>query len=115
MQEVEAICQKIIIINKGKVVADGTTQEVMAYTTSKGESILVEFLEEVDGVSLQKIAGVKAVSRIDGHKWILNAEGKADIRPNVFRFAVENKYTIITLQQKNAGLEEIFQNITANN
>ncbi len=115
MQEVEAICQKIIIINKGKVVADGTTQEVMAYSKEKNQSILVEFIENVSENQLSKIAGVKERTKINDQKWILSADGKIDIRPSIFKFAVDNKLTIITLQQKSVQLEEIFQNLTNSN
>lgn len=115
MQEVEAICQKIIIINKGKVVADGTTQEVMTYSTGKGQTILVEFVERTDESVLKRIKGVKHIKSMDDRKWILSADGISDIRPSIFKFAVDNGLTIITLQQKSIQLEEIFQNLTSIN
>ncbi|MHC1703427.1 MAG: gliding motility-associated ABC transporter ATP-binding subunit GldA [Tenuifilaceae bacterium] len=115
MQEVEAICQKIIIINKGKVVADGTTQEVMAYSKEKNQSILVEFVENASENQLSKIVGVNGITKISEQKWILIADGKMDIRPSIFKFAVDNRLTIITLQQKSVQLEEIFQNLTNSN
>ena len=112
MQEVEAICQKIIIINKGKVVADGTTQEVMAYSSNKGQSVLVEFLEEITEEQIKQIKEIKTINNLDRTKWILGSDSNNDIRPIIFNFAVENKFTIITLQLKSLQLEEIFQNLT---
>lgn len=114
MQEVEAICQKIIIINKGKVVADGSTQEVMAYSSRKGQTVLVEFIDQVDEKLFAKINGVSSVSKLSDKTWVLNTENTKDIRPEIFRFAVENRLTIITLQQKGEQLEDIFQTLTSN-
>lgn len=114
MQEVEAICQKIIIINKGKIVADGSTVEIMAQSAGAGGVVLVEFIEEVSQEKLNKIEDVTEVARI-GNAWLLSSKRQKDIRPEIFRFAVENGLTIITLQQKGRQLEEIFQLLTNQN
>ncbi len=115
MQEVEAICQKIIIINKGKIVADGSTQEIMAQTAVKGLSVLVEFIEDVNQEALKKISDISEVTLISKNTWLLSSKGQKDIRPEIFRFAVDNGLTIITLQQKGRQLEEIFQTLTNQN
>jgi len=115
MQEVEAICQKIIIINKGKIVADGSTQEIMAQTAVKGLSVLVEFTQEVNPEKLSRIKDISEVSLLNGNTWLLSSKGGKDIRPEIFRFAVENGYTIITMQQKGRQLEEVFQSLTNQN
>jgi ABC-2 type transport system ATP-binding protein len=112
MQEVEAICQKIIIINKGKVVADGSTAEVMAHSSSVGSSILVEFLEEVNEQILSKIVEISEIVNINKTTWILSSKSSSDIRPEIFKFALQSGLTIITMQQKGKGLEEIFQSLT---
>jgi len=115
MQEVEAICQKIIIINKGKIVADGSTQEVMAQTSVKGLSVLVEFIEEVNQEALKKINHISEVTMLGKNTWLLSSKEQKDLRPEIFRFAVDNGYTIITMQQKGRQLEEIFQSLTNQN
>lgn len=115
MQEVEAICQKIIIINKGKIVADGSTQEIMAQTAVKGLSVLVEFTQEVNPEKLSRIKDISEVSLLNGNTWLLSSKGGKDIRPEIFRFAVENGLTIITMQQKGRQLEEVFQSLTNQN
>jgi len=112
MQEVEAICQKIIIINKGKVVADGSTAEMMAYSTGKGYSVLVEFAEEVNEQIFERINELSEVTRIGKSTWLLSSNSPNDIRPEIFRFAVGNGLTILTMQQKVKQLEEIFQSLT---
>ena len=111
MQEVEAICQKIIIINKGKIVADGSTSEIMTHSVGTGRVVLVEFIEQVGHEKLSNIKGVSEISRV-GSAWLLSTKSQSDIRPEIFRFAVENGLTIITMQQKGMQLEEIFQSLT---
>lgn len=111
MQEVEAICKRIIIINRGKLVADGSTREVRALSSGFGHQVLVEFVEEVSEKDLLNITGVQSVSRID-NSWTLLSKESVDIRPNVFNFAKSNGLTLLTLSRKNLQLEEVFQNLT---
>lgn len=115
MQEVEAICEKIIIINKGKVVADGSTQEVIAQSSTTGNTVLVEFLEEINRDLFQKIKGISEIKLIGKNTWLLSTSRKEDIRQEVFRFAVDNGLTLMGLQQKGKQLEEIFQSLTNTN
>lgn len=112
MQEVQAICQKIVIINKGKVVADGSTEDIMAQANGKGSAILVEFVEEIDENVFSIIKEVSAITKLDGSTWLLSTNSSNDIRPLIFRFAVENDLTLIAMQQKGILLEEIFQSLT---
>ena len=115
MQEVEAICEKIIIINKGKVVANGSTNEIIAQSSAKGNTILVEFIEEINSEVLQKIKGLSEILPVGKNTWLISTTLKEDIRPEIFRFAVENGLTIIGMQQKGKQLEEIFQSLTNSN
>lgn len=115
MQEVEAICQKIIIINKGKIVADGSTKEVIAQSSAKGISVLVEFVEDIAMDRLKQINGVSEIALLSKNTWLISSSGSKDIRSDIFRFAVDNGLTIITLQQKGQQLEEIFQSLTNQN
>ena len=112
MQEVEAICQNIIIISKGKVVANGSTTEVMSQSTGKGYSVLVEFVEEVNEQILSKIQAVSEIVKVSKSAWILTSRTNDDIRPDIFKFAVKNNLTLITMQQKGKGLEDVFQSLT---
>lgn len=115
MQEVEAICEKIIIINKGKVVADGSTQEIIAQSSAKGNAVLVEFVEEIDRELFHKINGLSEITSITKNTWLLSANLKEDIRPIIFRFAIDNGLTLIGMQQKGRQLEDIFQSLTNSN
>ncbi len=112
MQEVEAICKRIIIINRGKLVADGSTVEVKAMSSALGKQVMVEFLEDVPIALIQGVEGVASVTKLDGCGWMLSSSGMVDVRPNVFNFAKQNGYTLLTLSEQNLQLEEVFQNLT---
>ena len=115
MQEVEAICQKIIIISKGKVVADGSTVEVMAHSIGKGQSVLVELVEDINEQIFSQIKDITAVSKIGERVWLIRSDSRIDIRPQIFKLAVQAGLTIITMQQKVKQLEEVFQSLTNGN
>ena len=114
MQEVEAVCNRVIIINKGKIVADGGIAEIKSGSLSKKQVVVAEFKEPVKEEQLMKLEGVKRVSK-SGNLWELEAETTKDIRPIIYSFAVENKLTLLTLLQKQQNLESVFHQLTQNN
>jgi ABC-2 type transport system ATP-binding protein len=107
MQEAEAICDRIIILNRGKIVADDTPANIKAYTTTKVQKVLVEFAEIVTSVSLAMISGVSGVEQVSERTWIIFG-GESDLRPEIFRYAVSNGLTILTLTQQESSLENVF-------
>jgi ABC-2 type transport system ATP-binding protein len=112
MQEVEAMCQRVIIINKGSIVADGSTQQVMSMSTTKVHEIIVEFAETIDSQYLTSIMGVTNVHFLGENRWQIQfSEG--DPRPEIFRMAVEKGYTLIAMQQKSLQLQDAFKQLTA--
>ena len=111
MQEVEAVCNRVIIINKGKLVADGGISEVKSGVMVKKQIVVAEFREKVDTRQLLRIEGIQHVSRSDD-SWQLESESGIDIRPAVYDFAVQNKLTLLTLWQKQQNLENVFQQLT---
>jgi ABC-2 type transport system ATP-binding protein len=112
MQEVEAICDRVIIINKGKIVADENT--VVLQQTSLQNIVVVEFDKEVAVNQIQAILGVVKAQHIHGNTWKLAAEGKQDIRNNVFQFAVQNNFAVLAMNREEHSLEQIFQQLTKN-
>ena len=110
MQEVEALCDRIIIINKGKIVADANAGEL---NKNEGEyTIKVEFDKGISNGRLAGIEGVKKVEKAGENSWELFPVGREDIRPAIFRFAVENNLTVLTINKSEKKLEEIFQQLT---
>jgi ABC-2 type transport system ATP-binding protein len=111
MQEVEAICDRAIIIHKGKIVADDSTQNLQ-HISSAGNVVRVEFTTAVDAGLLGKINGVKAVKTLSPVTFQLSAQPGLDIRPDLFRFAVDQKLTVLAMQKEELRLEEVFQELT---
>ena len=92
MQEVQAICSRVIIINKGKIVADDTVEGLKSH--QKGLTLVqVEFKESIDKSLLSKINGIHKVT--GDNQLTIEYSGDEDIREILFRFAVENKYTLL--------------------
>lgn len=112
MQEVEAVCNRIVIINRGQIVADGTAAEVKSGSLNRKQQVVAEFLEKTDITGLQKIKGVTRIVR-EGNHFLIDSD--TDIRPEIFRFAVNEHLTLITLQEKQQNLESIFHELTQKN
>jgi len=112
MQEVEAICGRIIIINKGNIVADGPTSEIKALTSSSGQNVVVEFLESPSLELLKGIENVSNVNQLSANAFLIASSSNTDIRPTIFNFAKNNNLTLLTLQQKVLNLEDVFQSLT---
>lgn len=112
MQEVEAICDKIIILNKGQIVANDETSAVQKQASSNTQVVHVEFNTEVTEELLTAVEGVSLAKQLKPKHWIIEAQGDNDIRENIFKFAVANSLTVLSMQQKEKTLEEAFQELT---
>ena len=111
MQEVQALCDRVIIINKGDLVANDSIDTLTNRVT--GERIVtIEFVENVSKSSLSKIKGVTRVEKLANNKWKLASGLKIDIRPAAFHFAVAEKLTLIEMSQETVSIENIFQQLT---
>jgi len=112
MQEVQAICDRVLIINKGKLVANDPIQNLQSRV--KGSTLVsIEFKEEVKAPQLQAIEGVQEVKNVGKRKWQLISGVERDIRADVFKFAVANQLTLLELRQEVFSVEDIFQKLTA--
>ena len=112
MQEVEAICNRVIIINKGKIIADKTVNEITKISENKRQTVFAEFSENFDEKIFSTLPENISFIKNENKKFIFTTEENEDIRPEIFRFAVKNNLTLLTLQQKEQNLEEIFINLT---
>ena len=111
MQEVQALCDRVVIINKGDLVANDSIDTLTNRVT--GERIVtIEFVEKVNKSSLNKIKGVTRVEKLTDNKWKLASDLKTDIRPMAFHFAVAEKLTLIEMSQETVSIENIFQQLT---
>ena len=111
MQEVEAICDRVIIINKGQIVANKTIVELQK---SKGNRklITVEFDKKAEKKELMKIGNVLEARELKGNKYQIFSDSKFDLRPALFEFAVNNKLTVLQMNIEEQKLESIFQELT---
>ena len=111
MQEVQALCDRVLIINKGKLVANDSIDDLQ--TRIKGETrITVEFKEPTSKEKLTAIKGVKKVKAIADNRWVLNTPTDMDYRAEVFNFAVQQKLTLIEMHKEDMSIEDIFRALT---
>ena len=109
--EVEAVCDRAIIINKGKLVADAPIQALKQQFS--GQSIVTaEFAEKVDKNTLSTIKNVQMVKELGKNKWQLTADASMDIRAEVFAFAVAHHLTLLELHKEVFSVEDVFQQLT---
>lgn len=112
MQEVEAVCDRVVIIDKGKIIADDSTSNITQYNQKEISVISVEFDGEIDAALIEKIDGISDVKKVTGNQWVVESDSKEDIRNKLFKLAVENKRTILSLNKEKESLEKVFHKLT---
>ncbi|MCB0426916.1 MAG: gliding motility-associated ABC transporter ATP-binding subunit GldA [Mangrovimonas sp.] len=110
MQEVEAMCDRVIIINKGKIVADKTLKDLKS---NQEQTVVVEFDYRVEDAFLSKLPKVKKVVNSHDFVYEITFDTQEDMRSHVFDFAHDNQLKILQLNQKNASLESLFRELTS--
>lgn len=113
MQEVDAICDRVIIINKGKIIKDENIS-ILRDKPENSEVVIMEFENPVDRKQIMQVTGVADTINIRGNLWRISGKENIDIRSQLFRWAVENKHTVLSLQKEEQKLEDIFQQLTGN-
>jgi len=110
MQEVEAICDRVIIIDKGQIVADNKLDHLVA--ADKEQVIEVEFDYQIEEQLLAKLENISSYKNTHDMTWELTFITDKDMRPAIFDFANENGLKTLQLNQKNKNLEAVFREIT---
>lgn len=109
--EVEAVCDRAIIINAGKIVADAAIGALKQQFS--GQSIVtVEFGEAIDSKLLKALPNVREVKKIGSNRWQLSSAADQDLRPAVSAFAAEKKLTLLELHKEVFSVEDVFQQLT---
>ena len=109
MQEVQAMCNRVVIINKGNIVADDKIENLQQI--NKEEKIfIVELGNELEKNEWKKIEGLKHATALGNNKWQLKSE--TDIRNKVFDFAVKNNLSLLSLVEEKQSLEDVFRAFT---
>lgn len=112
MQEVEAICDRVILISKGQIKADGKPGEIKTDNDGGTVTIILEFDIPADTEKILEISGVTAVRSTGAHTFLVEAHADPDPRQNIFDFAVKNSLKVLSMQRKEKSLEEVFRELT---
>ncbi|HSZ86275.1 MAG TPA: gliding motility-associated ABC transporter ATP-binding subunit GldA [Puia sp.] len=111
LQEVEAICDRVIIINKGKIVADDKLSNLQS-TNKNNHVVLVQFKENIDVSLLNKLREVINVNQLPTGNWQLATENPELVRRQLLELALQNNLNIVSLQSENQSLEDVFRSLT---
>ena len=112
MQEVEAICSRVIIINKGSLVADGSIDQLKGGQFAQKQTVFVEFDQSPNLEAIRKIQGLRKIEAINSTTFIVESDGSNDLRPSLFHFAVQNQLILLSLKEQQQSLENVFQDLT---
>ena len=109
MQEVEAICDRVIIINKGELVVDKSLEELKS---GEKQVIKVTFDYKLEEQFIKRLPNICGFKNTTDNNWILEFETTEDMRPFIFDFAHENGLKILGLNKENKNLEKLFRELT---
>ncbi len=112
MQEVQALCSRVVVINRGEIVADDSLESLLTSQTGTA-AIVVEFEGVVEADQLRALTGVESVIMLEKGKFNVQPLAGYDVRPELFRFAADQKLSLIGLKQEENTLENIFRELTA--
>jgi ABC-2 type transport system ATP-binding protein len=112
MQEVEAVSDHVIILNRGKIVANSDGGD-LGVLIGQGLQLEVEFDQAVQIQELKKIEGVDKVSEVGSNQYVLSSKSDLDLRASVSKWAQNNEVLILSLNQRRSSLEDVFQKLTS--
>jgi ABC-2 type transport system ATP-binding protein len=110
LQEVEAICNRVIIINKGTIVADDTLNELR--NRKSGNFIQVSFKEEIEGSIIQNLSAVLTLKKTDQTCWLIETNDTDLARKQIMELVIEKNLSLVSLQNEGSNLEGIFRELT---
>jgi ABC-2 type transport system ATP-binding protein len=112
MQEVEAICNRVIIINHGQVVADGSVAELKSGKFAQRQKVWIEFDRSPDPETFRQIEGLDSLEQTGPSSFLAESKQNIDLRPKLFQFAVANQLVLLTMKEQQQSLESVFQELT---
>ena len=111
LQEVEAICDRVIIIDKGKLVADDSLANLQR-TTKKSHAVIIQFKEDVDRELIEKFRDVSAIEQTTGSTFKLQTSNPEALRKQILELALLHNLNIVSLQSEEQSLEDVFRSLT---
>ena len=112
MQEVQALCDRVLIIDKGKIVANSDI-ETLSSLASGESSISLEIKEDLDLHKLLSHKSINKIVRLNNHRWKVYYASGVDIRENVFKSIVKNGLTLLEMKSEGSSVEDVFQKLTS--
>lgn len=111
MQEVQALCNRVVIINRGEIVADDPIEALSARVSGR-VFLTLEFSGPVSEKDLRRLPHLLEAQELGQYKWKLTTDSAHDIRPDIFRMAGEQKWPLLEVHREIASVENIFQELT---
>ncbi len=112
LQEVDAICDRVIIIDQGKILADESSESLKKRGAGNFRTIHVELDAPADPEIWKQLSSIQNVKSLPGNQFLLESSEKSDIRGDIFNFAVSQELTILSLSMKEKSLEDLFRELT---
>lgn len=112
MQEVQAMCSRVIIINGGNIVADDKAETLQQQDARQGAAILVAFDTPVKEQQLKSLKGLKRLERLEGGKWRMHTTNPELLRKEILQLALQQDLGISSIQTETQSLEDVFRNLT---
>ena len=109
MQEVQALCDRVVIIDKGNKLIDDRVENLM---NNEQSAVIVEFSEGIDQSLLEQIDAVVKIEALDGYRYRIIHNGDDDLRYHLFDVFKKENWNMMGMQQEEVSLEAIFQSIT---
>jgi ABC-2 type transport system ATP-binding protein len=110
LQEVEAMCDRVIIINKGKLVADDRLSNLQQ--KGSNDVIKVSFKEPLEPEWLKRLNGITTVTKLDTYSWQLQGANTSEVKKQLLELSLQHNLNIVSLQTEGGSLEEIFRSLT---
>ncbi|MCW3126523.1 MAG: gliding motility-associated transporter ATP-binding subunit GldA [Bacteroidetes bacterium] len=111
MQEVQAVADRVIIINKGKIVANDTT-EALQHKLNNEVTVIAEFKQKIERSQLGQLKGIKHYEQLKDGRWSFVSNGQGDLREEIFIFARNKDLILLGLEKEQFSLEDVFKQVT---
>jgi ABC-2 type transport system ATP-binding protein len=110
LQEVQAICDRVIIINKGELVADDKLSNLQQALSTN--VVYVTFKEPVEATLFDEMKGATSVQRAEGNSWKILSENTNEVKKQLLELSLQHNLNIVSLQSESYSLEEVFRDLT---
>ena len=111
MQEVEAICDRVVLIDNGRIKADDSIENIQK-ASGKGQVIYVEFDTDINDKVLKSVKGVSNTRRLEGNTWLIESDVDIDIRKDLSKAVQREDNVILTMRLEEMSMEEVFKKLT---